>query len=324
MAEGQILGLCDNNQAHVGLQNCPSFESQPKGLIITTKDFTIPQTPTDSTGATITQGEYLAQQAELISTSIKVYPLLDGLVNLEPNGGDTRIVQEGFGSSSINGHNEYQETYTYTKGGICLFKEVLKFHGQDMRVFWVDLDNRVYGVAQSDGTIRGFEITLGTQYRRNQGQTAAGYLVTIIYSNKYISDFKNMTSFLIREGIQPTRSLYPKVKSVTTDTTFTNLNIQLFMTCSGVLLKWDEGLVLPSLDAVEVYDNGGNAVTVSQISGGTIALNELVIRWNNTLNVNSGRFRLRRGDGETSAWIRNLESIHAVPVDEFVEFKLTT
>ena len=179
---GVIVGTCKPVIAFTGLGACAMFEQQPKGLILTTTDFKVPKAYVANIGT------YVQQQAKL-PAGAKVFPLLDGLVNVEPSGGDVRISQEGFGESKVNGHNPYQEIFTFTKGGLCMLKQLLKLHGSDMRVFFVDDNYVTYGVETEDGDVQGFNVNVGVSYRKNVGTAVSAIILTLLYSNHYYNEF---------------------------------------------------------------------------------------------------------------------------------------
>lgn len=201
--KGQIKTGCTNNIAFTGLGACALFESTPKAVILTVHDFKVP-------AGTTNVGEYLRQQA-LVPMNGKVFPIMDGLVNLEPSGGDVRTSQEGFGESSVNGHNPYQEVLTFTKGGLCMLKELLNLHGQLMRVFFVDDNNVGYGTTDESGDIYGYAVTLGVHRRKNVGTTPAAIIVTLLYSNNNYTEVRNMVSFEVPVNMKGIRRMHGKI-----------------------------------------------------------------------------------------------------------------
>lgn len=168
-------------QAFTRIGNCSAFEGTPKALIFH---------PVDSS--------YDATDKSLFTTDIdadlatgKAFAIVDGIVNVEPTGGESRVQQEGFGPSKANGWEAYSEVYTITAGGFCLLKQLLKVDGQDYRMFLVDDKDAIYGEAVKSGTeIRGFKVSLGVSRRANTGTEGAAIRVAAHYSLDY---FKQMT-----------------------------------------------------------------------------------------------------------------------------------
>lgn len=227
--KGQIKTGCTNNIAFTGLGACALFESTPKAVILTVHDFKVP-------AGTTNVGEYLRQQA-LVPMNGKVFPIMDGLVNLEPSGGDVRTSQEGFGESSVNGHNPYQEVLTFTKGGLCMLKELLNLHGQLMRVFFVDDNNVGYGTTDESGDIYGYAVTLGVHRRKNVGTTPAAIIVTLLYSNNNYMEIRNMTSFEVPSNLKGVRRIHAKIFMYSGGVApkyIPTLYVKYYTACSGI------------------------------------------------------------------------------------------
>lgn len=227
MADGIFLNKCGIETPFAGVQDCWSFDKTPKGIIVTTGDFVIPA----SFVANGTAGEYLAEQARVYPNT-KVFPFLFGLTNVELTGGDIRTVQEGWGNNIPNGNNAYYETYTYTKGGLCLYKQVSLFDDTASRVFFVDEDNRAFGVQNVDGTVRGFNVGFGSQYRRNTGTALAGFLIGLFYTNGYKNELRKSTAFLIPEDMKGLRPLKLAVADASTESA-TVLLVKVLGECSN-------------------------------------------------------------------------------------------
>ena len=224
-----MIASCGNKAAFTGLGSCALFESTPKAIILTTYDFVVP-------AGTANVGEYLRTQA-LVPMDSKVYPLMEGLVNLEPSGGDVRTSQEGFGESSVNGHNPYQEILTFTKGGLCMLKELLSLHGQQMRVFFVDDNNVAYGTTDESGNIFGYNVTIGVHRRKNVGTTPAAIIVTLLYSNNNYMEIRNMTSFEVPSNLKGVRRIHAKIFAYSGGVApnyVPTLYVKYYTACSGI------------------------------------------------------------------------------------------
>lgn len=232
--DGQIFPDCGSSNIFTGVSDCWRFDGKPKGVILTTESFEIP--PEIVSEGTL--GTYLQEQA-LNPTNTQVFPLLYGLVNLEPSGGDVRTNTEGWGGEVPNGNNAYSEVYTYTKGGLCLFKAAAKLKGRPLRVFFVDDDNIAYGTFNvKTGGVRGFSCGVGVQYRRNTGTALAGILLSVYYTTAFFKDFENnATSFIIPDNMIGLRAwgvvnVKPVVRDSGVDDHF--LYVKFGLQCSGI------------------------------------------------------------------------------------------
>lgn len=260
--EGQIYSNCDQSPLNTGIDKCWSFDKSPKGIILTDSDFYIPS------GQNVS--DYLKNAALYIEGSsgnvtdkLKVYPLMEGLVNLEVSGGDTRTAQEGFGPNVPIGFNAYQETYTYTSGGVCLYKEISKLNGKEARVFFVDIDNVCFGVSDSDGNTRGFNVSCSTQYRRNTGTVVGGFLISLYYTLSREKEMQNATSFVIDDILGMREFTWINHVKVGTDT----IGFQIISSCSGANLS---SFFYDNMDAadIEAYNaSTGDSVSRGQVLG---------------------------------------------------------
>lgn len=173
------------NKAYTRIGKCAAFEGTPKALIFTAAE-----------------EKYLATSAIGFTTALdldlatgKAFAITEGIVNLEPSGGETRVSQEGFGPAKSNGWEPYSEIYTINKGGFCLLKQLLKVDGDDLRVFLVDDRDVVYGeAADAGGSIRGYKVNFGVSRRANTGSEGAAIRVALQYSLDYLKEMTRVTT----------------------------------------------------------------------------------------------------------------------------------
>jgi hypothetical protein len=227
--QGQIINNAQTVSPYVGLDNCETFEKQPIGVILTNSDYILSNVDEDV-------ADRLLKSAALEQGDTKVFPIMEGMVNLEPSGGDARVSQEGFGSGSINGLNPYSEILTFIKGGLCLYKQLTALHGRDMRVYFVDQNYNAYGVMLDDGTVRGFAINFGVAYRKNVGTTTPAVKLHLLYSSSYATELQNITSFKVSDSLVGLRAINWRVLDITYDavTNITSIKAGLFTQCSGI------------------------------------------------------------------------------------------
>lgn len=191
--KGFITSKCKTDDpAHTRMAQCSLFEAAPIGFIIHNKDYSF---PSDSAGFNT------EIENSMVSVGLKrAVPVLNGLVDYTPSGGDAKSSQEGFGPEVINGINPKKGKYTFDKGGICLFKQMSKMNGQEVRIFNVDKNKVAYGTVatiENEEVFRGFLATIFTERRENDGKATGGVIVTINYSEKYEEEQQAMASFQI-------------------------------------------------------------------------------------------------------------------------------
>lgn len=221
--QGQITGMCSDQPVYTGVEGCNTFDKQPIGVIFTDKD------------VYFNSSDNISARLKTLALKLKsptVLPLMDGLVNVEPSGGGVRVAQEGFGSPTVNGNDPFQETLTFSKGGLCLYKQLTALKGQDKKVFFVDEDLRAFGTMSSDGKIYGFEANIGIEYRKNVGATTSAIKVTLLYSNNYFNEFKNVHAIPLTNDIRGTRAIGLNLKSYSV--MFGVISVEIVTACSGV------------------------------------------------------------------------------------------
>ncbi len=173
------------NKAFTRLGKCAAFEGTPKALIFTEE--TSKYIGTSASGFTT--------DLDLDLATGKAFAITEGIVNLEPTGGETRVAQEGFGAAKANGWEPYSEIYTINKGGFCLLKQLLKVDGQDFRMFLVDDRGVIYGEATDSGaSMRGFKVNFGVSRRGNTGTETAAIRVALQYSLDYLHEMTRIAS----------------------------------------------------------------------------------------------------------------------------------
>jgi hypothetical protein len=135
----------------------------------------------------------------------RVTPLLSGLTDYQINGGDVRTSQEGFGPETPIGVNAKTIQYIFNEGGLCLYKQLKKLNGRQMRVFPVDTDRVAYGtVINENGTdkFRGFSATVWVTRRDNNGSQGGAILLSVYYGSDYDNEDTNMASVALTEAYE--------------------------------------------------------------------------------------------------------------------------
>ena len=242
---------CAAIDSYVGLEDCNTFDKQPLGIVLTHKDYS-----TDFISADITR-QALTQAAKDVS---KVLPFLEGLINVEPSGGNTRVSQEGFGNPSVNGYEPFQEVYTFIKGGLCLYKSIAHLHGADMRVFFVDEALNLYGTVVKGNTIKymGFDVNVGIEYRKNVGTQVGAVKITLLYTYAYPQQLKAIQSLSLNTPLRGLRSVAVKATLMSAST----FRFKLMLACSGSNISRLLNGHLSPYD-ISVRYNGANDPTVN-------------------------------------------------------------
>lgn len=198
MNKGFIAGNCKPNQkVHTRVGECAMFEGTPKGWIIHDKNesFSLDELPfnTEIKEGIIARGRK------------RLTPLLEGVTDYQPSGGDVKTSEEGFGAPTPIGINSKSVIYVINEGGLCLFKQLKKLDEKQVRILLVDKNNVVYGtVATIDGkdVFRGFLATLYSTRRDNTGSQTGAILFSVYYDANYENEERNMAAMSLTENIE--------------------------------------------------------------------------------------------------------------------------
>jgi hypothetical protein len=170
------------------------FEGKPKGLIFHNDGIAF--SLDDAEFNTEIKGGIKAAGAN------RVTPLIGGIVDFNPTGGDVQTSQEGFGPDIPIGLNAKRVDYTINTGGLCLLKQLKKLNGKAIRVFLVDNNNVAYGtVSTFDGVekFRGFLCVVWAAKRDNTGSQNGAIILSIFFDANYENEENNLAAIALME-----------------------------------------------------------------------------------------------------------------------------
>jgi hypothetical protein len=206
-----------NDYAHTKTGNCAIFDGTPTGLIFTDKD-SLYSMDGETFDAEIREAVYKKGKD-------RVTPLMYGIVAMSVSGGDLRTSQEGFGPETPNGLNALREDYTIDSGGFCLYKQLSKLNGRQMRVFKIDASGNIFGTAiikDGEEKFRGYSATIGVSRRISTGEQTGAILLSILYRTNFQNEDINTHSVEFSggdieglEGIKLKKTAAGKAKVIT-------------------------------------------------------------------------------------------------------------
>jgi hypothetical protein len=132
----------------------------------------------------------------------RVTPLIGGVVDYQPTGGDVQTSQEGFGSDDPIGLNAKRVDITINSGGLCLLKQLKKLNGKQVRIFLVDNNNVAYGtVAVLNGVekFRGFLCKVWAAKRDNTGSQNGAIIFSVFFAANYENEENNLAAIALTE-----------------------------------------------------------------------------------------------------------------------------
>ena len=247
---GFIQGVCKADQTiHTRVGECSMFEDTPLGFIIHNRNtsFSPEENPFNT-----------EMKAGLIAAGInRVTPLMSGITDYQPTGGDVRTSQEGFGPELPIGINAKRVDYIINKGGLCLLKQLKKLNGRQIRIFPVDTNNVAYGTIATIGgadKFRGFLATVWAAKRDNTGSQGGAIIFSIFYDAAYVNEESNMAAVALTETLEGlTGVVLKKVASG---------KAKFVIACSGDDLTSTYGATL-AVPALYVNDLGANPTNVT-------------------------------------------------------------
>ena len=198
MNRGYIKGICKTSQkVHTKVGECSMFEGTPLGQIIHDKNtsFSLDDTAFNTE----------IKKGVIAAGNKRITPLLGGVVDYQPTGGDVKTAQEGFGPEEPIGINAKSVVYIINKGGLCLLNQLKKLNGRQVRIFPVDKNNVVYGtVATIDGEnkFRGFLATVYATKRDNTGSQTGAILFNVYYDANYENEENAMAAIALTDVIE--------------------------------------------------------------------------------------------------------------------------
>ena len=226
-------GTCKSVLAAFGKETCATFKGLPKGFLFSEADFQLPVVGTffDKFGAS--HGTALEIFNGLVPFTSEgrrpqVMAYYPNVTNMEANGGDVRTSQEGFGGTIPNGRNAYSETYTIIDGGECLYKQLIKLQGREMRMFKIDDQDVLYGTLDKSENVKGYKVHIAVTDRPNNGANVGAILLNIYYTADYQKERESEIAIALGDEIKTLRVLTIK-SGVNRSTT----RFQIVYACSG-------------------------------------------------------------------------------------------
>ena len=247
--KGFIAGVCKAGQrVHTRMGECAMFEGTPLGFIIHNRN----------TSFSLDEATFNTEiKAGIVAIGIdRVTPLLNGLTDFQVSGGDVQTSQEGFGKELPVKNNTKRVDYIINEGGICLFRQLIKFNGRSVRIIPVDKNRVAYGtVANLGGTdkFRGFAATLWSTRRDNTGTQAGAIIFSVFYDAEYENEEADMAAIALTETYEGLTGVILKRTGTGT--------AKFVIACSGDDLTSTYGT---TLEDPTIYRNpaGGNPTTV--------------------------------------------------------------
>lgn len=161
------------NNGNTGVPSCYFNPKKIVGMIMVDKTV-------DFTPAEIATFKTTLQTAVLASGKARVYPIFR-FTELSDNSSDENVSEQGYGDKEITKEGDYDWTFRFIKGGLCLNKNLRKFNNTDMKVLLVDSDNQIFGTKNSSGNMAGLSLAFfyAKKLKISDGSNATMYGVRV-------------------------------------------------------------------------------------------------------------------------------------------------
>lgn len=195
---------CLNASSNTGVGSCFLTPGFMAGAIRVPPSFELTEANLDALQA------YLTTQTLLDDPSLRIYPLHD-FRGITPNSEDVVTQTLSDGSVVVVRQGNYDYTWQYIDGGMCLHKSLLNWNGLPGYFLFYDKNNVLYGwrVVKADGSIviKGIPALFNAnKWAMNDGANVASFTVRFnidpIYLNQELGFFKASFNFKNITGLQ--------------------------------------------------------------------------------------------------------------------------
>lgn len=247
-------GTCKTVLAAFGKETCATFKGLPKGFVFSEADFQLPIESTFFDEYGVSQGTALEIFNGLVPFTTdgrrpQVMAYYPNVTNMEPNGGDVRTSQEGFGGTIPNGRNAYSETYTILDGGECLYKQLIKLQGREMRMFKIDDQDVLYGTLDKSENLKGYKVHIAVTDRPNNGANVGAIILNIYYTADYQKERENELAIALGDEIKTLRVL-----TIKNGVGGNSLLFQIVYACSGRSITSGDKLIAQAIGGAQAID----------------------------------------------------------------------
>lgn len=248
-------GTCKSVLAAFGKETCATFKGLPKGFLFSEAEFQLPVVGTFFDEFEEPQGTALEIFNGLVPFTSdgrrpQVMAYYPNVTNMEANGGDVRTSQEGFGGTIPNGRNAYSETYTIIDGGECLYKQLIKLQGREMRMFKIDDRDVLYGTLDKSENIKGYKVHIAVTDRPNNGANVGAILLNIYYTADYQKERESEIAISLGDEIKTLRIL-----TIKNGVGGSAVQFQIVYACSGRSITTGNPALAAAIASAQFVDN---------------------------------------------------------------------
>jgi len=174
--------ICLVGGANTGFGDCTLDIKNVVGIILTPPSAQIAEADLADLGA------FLSDKVNADDPSARWYPV-HGFEEVADNSEEVQIQTLGYGGKAVTREGDYDWTFRFLAGGLCLSNSLRKFNGSQKEVFFIDANGVLFG-SLVDGKLTSVPLTLfyAPPFGLNDGSNTANYGVRVSFKPKYINE----------------------------------------------------------------------------------------------------------------------------------------
>ncbi|TAN17235.1 MAG: hypothetical protein EPN37_07215 [Chitinophagaceae bacterium] len=178
----------DTGGSNTGIPACFLDPKQIIGVIITPVGYTIK-------AADMATLQTKLQADTMAGAGARIYPLIN-FVALSADNTQKPVMQNlGYGFSLFVREGNYDLSFQYTDGGLCLHKQLRAFNNKNWGIFLVDADGVLYGY-KSGSDLQSIPLVqfYAEPWKMNDGSKVAEFIVSVSFKPQYLNEWVGFLS----------------------------------------------------------------------------------------------------------------------------------
>lgn len=279
MAELNKISCTDESGNNTGIPDCFVNPKYIMGIILTPPTFKI---------AAADMADLLTalQTATMAGAGARIYPLINFVALSADNSQAPTKESFGYGASIVIKDGDYDMTFQYVDGGLCLHKQLRTFNSKKWGVFFVDADGIIYGY-KNGNDLQAIPLNqfYAEKWKVSDGSKSAQFLVDVSFKSQYLNEFVGFIATADEFDIATTVTglINLIVKEVTALATGT-VKVQINTSCGGANLY---DTFKSALSLVGAW-SASNAATGSAITITTVTANDTDKSFSLAFNTTAG------------------------------------
>lgn len=173
---------CAALAGNTGIGNCSLIPAHIVAVLLVPNSFVIKEADAANLQT------FLEDAAQDASKAKRIYPI-NNITAFTDNSGDAQNETTGYGDVIPLRDGNYNWTFRYIKGGICLHKNLRKFNGQNLSALFVDANGVVFGRMTKDG-LSGVPLAsfYANKWTASDSSAVAGFTFSVTFASAHINE----------------------------------------------------------------------------------------------------------------------------------------